>query len=176
MIAAGLFVGMVASRESFHSGNGGRRRSPLDVITQPGLSRDLAAIAPLFRAAAFYALLCELVGSEAVAAECQVRRLVEAIGSMPAPYTTDGEAVAYLRYVHADGRQAFILEMPPASPHEDPAARFARCTGYVCSPGDGGWGEAGRVSIPEMIAEGYDLDLAFSSRTLARAVEDYRLS
>jgi hypothetical protein len=131
--------------------------------------RHLARVAPLFRPSALRELKGGLVGADAVEFAARLYCLVAAVNALPLPYETKGEAVAYLRYVRGDGAQVFILEASTV-------AEFDRCTGYVCLPGCAGWGEAGRVTVPDLLAEGYDLDSRFSPRTLARALEDYPCS
>ncbi len=109
------------------------------------------------------AIAAALRGSDARFFVDKLSELSQIFSAMPRPYGQDGKgmnAIVYLRYFGGSEGQAFIIE-------RDSSEEQHQAFGLVDLFGDGG--ELGFVSIPELTANGWELDLHWTPKTRAEA-------
>ena len=89
------------------------------------------------------------------------------IDKMPHSYETDGQgqkAVAHLHYFAGGQANWWITEKDVGNPGEDASERQWQAFGRADLFGDGG--ELGHICLPEIIANGGELDLYWKPQTL----------
>lgn len=117
-----------------------------------------------------------LIGEEGEYYDKLLNYWEDIIARMPKTYQTEGvglDAIAYLHYF-GGGCDWWITERDMGSPDDTNRGEQLQAFGLACLNGDTANMEVGYISIPELLAEGAELDIYWAPKPLSKIIQEKR--